>query len=182
MAKADELIRQYGFEKTTVADIAGELGMSTANIYKFFPSKQAIVESSAERNLGTLIESVCRVTHAPGGALERMEETLLTIHRFHQQSLFRDRPRMVKLLMTAIDENWACIRRYDEFLLNTMSGLIQQGIDSGEFSVQSAKETAQMVIQCLSLIIKPNLHSLHIPIEGDQWIRDQMHFLGRALR
>ena len=182
MAKADELFRQYGFEKTTVADIARELGMSSANIYKFFPSKRAIVESSAERNLGTLVEAVCKVIHAPGGALERMEETLLTIHHFHQKRLIEDRSRMVKILMAAIDENWACIRRYDDFLLDTMSDLIQQGVDSGEFHVEQIRETAQKVIHGLSLIIKPNLHSLHIPIEGEEWIREQVHFIAKALK
>ena len=182
MAKADELFRQYGFEKTAVADIAKELGMSSANIYKFFPSKHAIVESSAERNLGTLIAAVKAVTDGPGSALERMEGTLLTIHRFHQKKLIEDRSRMVKILMTAIDENWACIRKYDEFLLDAMSVLVQEGIDSGEFSRAPVRETAQKVIYGLSLIIKPNLHSLHIPLEGEGWIRDQVHFIAKALR
>src|ERR1700751_4766075 len=44
LAKADELFRQFGFVKTTVADIAAELGMSPANIYKFFSSKEALFD------------------------------------------------------------------------------------------------------------------------------------------
>jgi len=182
MAKADELFRQYGFEKTTVADIARDLGMSTANIYKFFPSKQAIIESSAERNIAAIAESVSKVIRQLSGALEKMEGALLAIHRFHQEKLFRDRPRMVKLLMTAIDENWACVRRYDEFLLDTISQIVQEGVTSGEFRVDNVRDTAQMVIRCLSLVIKPNLHSLHIPLDGEEWIREQVQFVGRALR
>jgi AcrR family transcriptional regulator len=45
MIKADELFRQFCFLKTTVADIAAELGMSPANIYKFFSSKEAIIQA-----------------------------------------------------------------------------------------------------------------------------------------
>jgi AcrR family transcriptional regulator len=45
MIKADELFRQFGFLKTTVADIAAELGISPANIYKFFSSKEAIIQA-----------------------------------------------------------------------------------------------------------------------------------------
>jgi hypothetical protein len=45
MIKADELFRQFGFLKTMVADIAAELGMSPANIYKFFSSKEAIIQA-----------------------------------------------------------------------------------------------------------------------------------------
>lgn len=32
---AERLFRHYGYAKTTVADIARDLGMSTANIYRF---------------------------------------------------------------------------------------------------------------------------------------------------
>ena len=45
MDVADRLFRQLGFAKTTVADIAAELDMSAANVYRFFASKNAIVEA-----------------------------------------------------------------------------------------------------------------------------------------
>jgi AcrR family transcriptional regulator len=58
MVKADQLFRQFGFGKTTVAEIAAELAMSPANIYKFFSSKEAIIQASADRNLVALTEAV----------------------------------------------------------------------------------------------------------------------------
>ena len=54
---ADRLFRHYGWEKTTVADIARELGMSPANVYRFFPSKAAINEAIAERMLSERVAS-----------------------------------------------------------------------------------------------------------------------------
>ena len=39
---AERLFRQIGYQKTTVADIAKELRMSPANVYRFFDSKKAI--------------------------------------------------------------------------------------------------------------------------------------------
>ena len=44
---AERLFRQIGYQKTTVADIAKELRMSPANVYRFFDSKKAIHESVA---------------------------------------------------------------------------------------------------------------------------------------
>jgi AcrR family transcriptional regulator len=38
-----------GYQKTAVADIARELGMSPANVYRFFPSKSAINEATRTR-------------------------------------------------------------------------------------------------------------------------------------
>ena len=81
MVKADELFRQFGFGKTTVADIAAELGMSPANIYKFFSSKEAIIQASCDRDLVVLSEAVQRHMVASGAALDRIEKVLLTVYR-----------------------------------------------------------------------------------------------------
>src|ERR1700740_1588408 len=89
MVKADELFRQFGFEKTTVADIAQELGMSPANIYKFFSSKEAIIQASADRNLVVLTAAVHGHIVASGSALDRIEKVLLTIYR-HNADILRN--------------------------------------------------------------------------------------------
>ena len=45
VAAAREHFRHYGYNKTTVADLAKAIGLSTAYIYKFFDSKKAIGEA-----------------------------------------------------------------------------------------------------------------------------------------
>ncbi len=42
---AERLFREIGFQKTTVADIARELHMSPANVYRFFAAKSEINEA-----------------------------------------------------------------------------------------------------------------------------------------
>ena len=42
IATAEKLFREIGYQKTTVADIARALGMSPANVYRFFDSKKAL--------------------------------------------------------------------------------------------------------------------------------------------
>ena len=49
---AERLFRQLGYQKTTVADIAKELRMSPANVYRFFDSKKSIHESVARALMG----------------------------------------------------------------------------------------------------------------------------------
>ena len=49
---AERLFRQIGYQKTTVADIAKELRMSPANVYRFFNSKKSIHEGVARTLMG----------------------------------------------------------------------------------------------------------------------------------
>ena len=46
---AERLFREVGYGKTTVADIAEAVGMSSANVYRFFPSKSAINNAICDR-------------------------------------------------------------------------------------------------------------------------------------
>ena len=78
METAEALFRRLGFAKTAVADIAAELGMSPANVYRFFPSKNAIVEAICQRCLSELEEKAWAVARsrgaggrAPGAAVPR---------------------------------------------------------------------------------------------------------------
>ena len=62
---AEELFRRMGFAKTAVADIASELGMSPANVYRFFPSKTAIVATSQSFMDALSVAPYAYWAHAP---------------------------------------------------------------------------------------------------------------------
>ena len=63
---AERLFREIGYQKTTVADIAKLLRMSPANVYRFFPSKDAIRQGVAFR-LMSEVEAAARIAdrHPP---------------------------------------------------------------------------------------------------------------------
>ena len=54
-----DLFRQLG-ARTTIADVADRLGMSSANVYRFYPSKQALCEAVAASQLGAIIAGGAR--------------------------------------------------------------------------------------------------------------------------
>ncbi len=64
METAETLFRRLGYAKTAVADIASELGMSPANVYRFFPSKTAIVQAICQRCLTELDERVWTIARS----------------------------------------------------------------------------------------------------------------------
>ncbi|MGV6872716.1 TetR/AcrR family transcriptional regulator [Pseudochelatococcus sp. B33] len=47
---AERCFTRYGFHRTTMQLVAREAGMSPGNIYRYFPSKHAIVEGLVERD------------------------------------------------------------------------------------------------------------------------------------
>src|SRR5215472_15222965 len=86
MDAAEMLFRRLGFAKTAVADIAGELGMSPANVYRFFPSKNAIVEAICQRCLAEVEDKAWAVARGRGSAADRMERMILDIFTYHRDN------------------------------------------------------------------------------------------------
>src|SRR6201999_3056972 len=78
---AERLFRQIGYQKTTVGDIAKELHMSPANVYRFFESKKAIHEGVARTLMGEVEGAAKAIVERPGPATERLRELITTINR-----------------------------------------------------------------------------------------------------
>ena len=68
MRVAWDLFRQLG-PRTTIADVADKSGMSSANVYRFFPSKQALVEEVCLSLLAELAEGRPRRDQFAGQAV-----------------------------------------------------------------------------------------------------------------
>src|SRR5207237_7146542 len=82
---AEPLYRQIGYQKTTVADIAKELRMSPANVYRFFDSKKAIHEGVARTLMGGVEEVAQEIATRPGPAAARLRELMTTNNRMNSE-------------------------------------------------------------------------------------------------
>jgi TetR/AcrR family transcriptional repressor of uid operon len=53
---AERCFVRAGFHRTTMQDVAAEAGMSPGNLYRYFPSKDAIVAGLTERDRSRLVD------------------------------------------------------------------------------------------------------------------------------
>ena len=71
--------RHYGYGKTTMAEIAGDTGMSAANLYRYFNSKQDIIAECANRYMCERIDRLRVAVRKPElSAIERLKTYVLT--------------------------------------------------------------------------------------------------------
>lgn len=180
LEKADELFRRYGFGKTTIADIAGDLKMSPANIYKFFPSKNAIVQACAGENLRKLKALVLSRVRASGGAFDRLENVVLTVFHF-QHEILRNERQIFHIVQTAREEAWPCIADYETFIVGIFHQLIEEGIRAGEFRKDLPQDSATILRDCLNVLLHPHHRHDFRSKESDAHARAHLRFLRRAL-
>lgn len=75
------LVRHFGHRKTTVADIASELGTSRANIYRFFPTKDAIDQHVCGRVIDQTLEALRLVADENEAATARLQKFVEHLHQ-----------------------------------------------------------------------------------------------------
>jgi AcrR family transcriptional regulator len=182
MDTADTLFRRLGYAKTAVADIASELGMSPANVYRFFPSKIAIVQAICQRCLAELEGKVWSVARSRGSASGRLERLFLEILAYHKENLLTDQ-KVNDIVLVAIEENWDSILAHKEVVRTAIELILRDGIESGEFEPVDPRETSMLIMRsnvsfCHPLLIAEGLQDGR---DLETEARGLMRFLVRAL-
>jgi len=129
---AERLFREIGYQKTTVADIAKELRMSPANVYRFFDSKKAIHEGVARVLMSEVEVEAQRIADAPGPAAPRLRELLTTVHRMNSERYVGD-SKLHEMVAIAMEESWEVCVAHIQRITENIGAVIGQGMASGEF-------------------------------------------------
>jgi AcrR family transcriptional regulator len=179
---AEALFRRMGFAKTAVADIAAELEMSPANIYRFFSSKNAIVDAICQRCLGELENKAWSVARSRGSASTRLEQMVLQVLAYHKDNLITEQ-RVHDMVQVAMEQNWEAIQAHKQTILSVIELIVRDGIESGEFEKLDPRATAGMLMFSLVRYCHPMLIAdciTHHDLEAEA--REQVRFLLRAIQ
>jgi len=182
METAETLFRRLGYAKTTVADIASELRMSPANVYRFFPSKIAIVQAICQLCLNELDEKVWAIARSQAPAGERLERLLLEILIYHRDNLLEEQ-KVNDIVMVAMEESWDAIMAHKERIRTAIELILRDGIESGEFERVDARETSALMMKgfvafCHPVLIAQEQQEGH-DLESEA--RSLVRFLLRAI-
>ncbi|WP_166298752.1 TetR/AcrR family transcriptional regulator [Bradyrhizobium sp. 26S5] len=129
---AERLFRQIGYQKTTVADIAKELRMSPANVYRFFDSKKSIHEGVARGLMGEVEIEAQRIARSEGPAAPRLRQMMTTINRMNTERYVGD-SKLHEMVEVAMQEDWDVCVAHMECIAAIIGEVIAQGAASGEF-------------------------------------------------
>src|SRR4051794_38317734 len=179
---AEALFRRLGFAKTTVADIASELKMSPANVYRFFPSKNAIVEAICKHCLSDVEEKAWAVARSKAPAAQRMERLILEILAYHRENLATEH-RVNELVVAAIEHSWDTIRNHKDALRNVTELILRDGIEAGEFEPVDPRRTAELFMRAMVVFTNPMFLGSCLDDFADLQVeaRDSVQFLLRAI-
>ncbi len=156
MVAAKEHFSRYGYEKTTVSELARSIGFSKAYIYKFFDSKQAIGEAiCADCLQGIEAEARAAVasTTKPPEKLRRLFQSLPNA----TLQLFSDDRKLYEIAISAASGRWPATISYEARVQELLKEILEQGRWEGQFE---RKTPIDDVTLATYLVLRPYLNPL----------------------
>jgi AcrR family transcriptional regulator len=145
---AAERILHYGYNKTTMSEIAADCGMSAGNIYRFFPSKIDIAEAMTRK--------FSAETHQAYSAIVRdtnrsATQKLLDFFIFRMERTFRlfeKNPKLMELaeIMGRERPDYLAEERAQERM--QLEKILEEGSKAGEFAFEASLTMTADFVQC----------------------------------
>jgi len=129
---AAEYFSRYGYEKTTVSDLAKEIGFSKAYIYKFFATKQAIGEVICSNTLNAILNAINEGMVDAPTASERLRRMFKAAVEASAQLFFEDR-KLYDIAASAASEQWQSCIIYQDEIKKIILEIVREGRETGEF-------------------------------------------------
>ncbi len=129
---ADQHIRQFGYRRTSVADLARAIGFSPSYVYKFFESKRAIGEAICAMCLREIDETLWSIANGPGSAEVRLGNVYRSLVEQGRTLYFTER-KLHDIVSVSVEEKWNAVEEHREAMKQVIRKLVVDGREAGEF-------------------------------------------------
>lgn len=132
IAAAEARFRHYGYNKTTVADIASDLNISPAYIYKFYASKIAICEAILDVIVGRIDTALLAIAREDVSASERLRKLYRSLLDHSVMLYFKER-KLHDMILAGLDMRWQAVERLKDAMRTAARTIVEDGRARGEF-------------------------------------------------
>lgn len=175
---AGEHFSQYGYDKTTVSDLAKAIGFSKAYIYKFFDSKQAIGEVICANRLGEMRRTVDAAMSGATSASDRFRRMFKAFVDAGSELFFADR-KLYDIAATASLASWPSVKAYEAYVEDVVTAIVREGREAGEFE---RKTPLDETTRAICFVLKPYVIPVMLQYNLEHAQDAAVHLSGLVLR
>jgi AcrR family transcriptional regulator len=157
---AEDVLRQFGPDKTNVVDVAHALDVSHGTIYRHFSSKDALRDAVTRRWLARVERPLAAISHEDGPAEERLRRWLDTLIATKQEKRHDD-PEMFATYYQLAQEATGIVDQHVAELVDQLTAIVAEGKQSGVFAVDDPETAARAVFHATA--------RFHHPARADAW-------------
>jgi TetR/AcrR family transcriptional repressor of uid operon len=144
---AQRCFARSGFHQASMQEICAEAGMSPGSVYRYFPSKEAIIAGISERNRANAVESFNAVEEAPD-----FFTGLAGLARHHLVERTAEEVGLCAEIMAESRRSPDIARVYQDIerdIRGRIAALLQRAVDRGEIKPDVDVQNAATVLMVL---------------------------------
>jgi AcrR family transcriptional regulator len=167
LAAAEARFLQYGIRKTTMRDIADDLGIAVSNLYLYFSNKREIALAIAEACSQELEIEAVEILATEGHTADKLEEMLVTRYRGTIDFL-ENTPKGIELLTYWAAEAPETIVCYQKSFEDNILKVLEAGQAKGEFCFADLPFSARQINLAVGqFYLVPHIKFPNLPQEED---------------
>jgi AcrR family transcriptional regulator len=155
-------MRQYGFDKMRLTDIAKQLGVTHAALYLHFKDKAALLDAVSERWLLSVDESLDAICRRSGTEpTEKIVAWMMTLHRAKRAKVLHD-PELYKSFDLMAHAQKPCVQRHMKTVRAQLEGLTREAIARRRIPGADPDEMAEIIWSSMMAFHHPKLVAQHV--------------------
>jgi AcrR family transcriptional regulator len=168
LAVAGEHLRQFGPKRLTVVGVAEAAGMTHANVYRYFPSKEALIDAIVDGWIKGLEARLGDIVDGPDPADEKLERLIVALARANRDGL-AENPALYGAFRESMVARRAVARRHRLRIRTLLDRVIEEGVTSGAFEPRDRDKAAVFVIDASFRFIHPVAVELEADVPQSQF-------------
>ncbi len=151
---AARIFGKYGFQKTTMDEIARTAHKAKGSIYYYFSSKEELFLAVVSGEMNELKEALLEVAAEKTGATTMLRNYMLTRMKVLEDAINYHETLKADFLETFefLDE---LRTTFDTFEVELLSHILQQGVQERVFEIRDVTKTTQVIIMALKALEIP---------------------------
>lgn len=135
----------FGLAKTTMTEIASDIGMSKASLYYYFPDKDHLFHAVVEREMNTFLDQMNTTVDGPGNASDKLWQFMT-----ERLASFKELLNLVKLE----DANYDSLKPKSSTLwedfqkreIKLIEKILTLGVSSKEFTIENIPLSSEVFV------------------------------------
>ncbi|TGM46893.1 TetR/AcrR family transcriptional regulator [Leptospira biflexa] len=153
---AIDQIREKGFEKVRLVDVAKGMGISHAALYSHFQDKTALLDAVSERWLVKLDEKQESLVVEKRDPIQKILTWFLNLHRMKLEKVKLD-PELFKAFDMAAEESKPFIQTHLSNMRKQMSSLVVEAINQKKIKKRDVNLITEILISAGTAFTHPKL-------------------------
>jgi AcrR family transcriptional regulator len=163
-------MRQNGFEKVRLVDIAKDLGVSHAALYIHFADKEALLDAVSERWLKSLEAALERVCQKNKDPIAKIHEWFLTLYRMKREKVMND-PELYKAFKSAANQKKNIYEEHLAVMNGQLTEIVKRAIAQKKLAKYSIEKTVALLFEVTTGFHNPMLIARHLNEKRDNILK-----------